>query len=52
MIKLGYRAKDCHGNLWCYQWAENDQFQILKDGVYVNEDHTQFEVLEIFYSVG
>tara|TARA_R110000851_G_scaffold329247_2_gene500963 strand:- start:5603 stop:5761 length:159 start_codon:yes stop_codon:yes gene_type:complete len=52
MVQLGYRAKDVFENLWCFQWGEDDTFQILKDGVYVNADHTEFEVLEIFHSVG
>ena len=48
MTQLGYRAKDEFGNLWCYQWGEDDTFQILKGGKYVDADHTKFEVLEIY----
>ena len=52
MVQLGYRAKDKFGNLWCYQWGEDDTFQIQSgpNGEYEDADHTQFEVLEIFHS--
>jgi len=47
--QLGYRAKDKFGNLWAYQWGEDDTFQILVDGVYKDADDTEYEVLNIYY---
>jgi hypothetical protein len=53
MKSLGYYAKDKDNNLHQYEWGADDEFSILNsDGDYVMVDPNDYEILELFHSIG
>ena len=51
MKRLGYYAKDENNNLFQFRWEENDNFQILLNGIWTDKHFENYEVLEIGYFI-
>jgi hypothetical protein len=51
MQRIGYYAKDKQNNLFLFEHSKNS-FYIIKDGIKIKSNIDEFEIIEVFNSVG